>query len=428
MADATADQIKFAQSRMNYFEKELNKGANDKLKALVKVTKKTTASDIATAIKDAENITPKDVTDAKAAAANAETKLTTDVGDVATKLAAAQQKVTDLITKIDKANTAAEKIVKDTEKTAVTDPLGKANTAASEAKTKLDGIDINDIKTKTGADLETAINDAVQAIEDAVAAIGTAKTEVGNANTAAGAITEGTDTDQTPTPDKTAVTGAITAANTEVGSAETSVGDVKTAGTTAQKDYTDYADKKNTADTIKEGTSPIIKATNDACPNIKDTKAVKGDDVTTCFADGFKDYGFINAILKNIPNAGTGALKATGDAFNAYGDDLTGPSNKDKLDSANFYYKLVGTVCGFAPFDGEQSKLPAGTTKCYEQANKVAVAILSSPNCGSDKLDSGAVKGACYTELAIGNLYNNGDTDAMFIDISHAYPDDVVTV
>ena len=93
MADATADQIKFAQSRINYFEEVLNKGEKDTLKTLVKVTGKTKADEIATAIQTAPSVTKKEVTDAKNAAEAAGTKLEGDIVQVAKDLSTVKGKV-----------------------------------------------------------------------------------------------------------------------------------------------------------------------------------------------------------------------------------------------------------------------------------------------------------------------------------------------
>ncbi len=75
---ATDFEIKFAQSRIDYFDKVLKKGENDKVKTLLKAIKvendKTkvdadfSASGIAKAIKTAKEVTQEQITAAKATA------------------------------------------------------------------------------------------------------------------------------------------------------------------------------------------------------------------------------------------------------------------------------------------------------------------------------------------------------------------------
>ncbi|EDV18478.1 uncharacterized protein TRIADDRAFT_63006, partial [Trichoplax adhaerens] len=377
-----------------------------------------------------------DVDKAKKDAADAGTKLESDIVQVATDLSTVKGNVDKLVTAIG----AAQKVVNGITSNADTadklkEAKGKLNIAAddaTEAQTQLKKVDIDEIKKKEGNDLKTAIKDAKTAIEAAQKKIdgGSAGGAIANlklAETALKNVKDNSDNAITPPTELGDATTAATDAKTAFG--DGSSGLAKNIDT-AETDYADYLTAETKAANTKVGTSPIATAAKAACPKITDTKTADEGKVKECFADGFKNYDFINALLKNIPNTGKDVLTQDAGSFNGYADKLTDSTNTDKLASANFYYKLVGTVCGFAPFDGEKNKLPEGTIKCYEQANKVAVAILSDSNCGSDKLNSGAVTDGCYNALAgkIGDLYNNGDTDGMFIDISHAYPDDVVTV
>ena len=137
-----------------------------------------------------------------------------------------------------------------------------------------------------------------------------------------------------------------------------------------------------------------------------------------------KGYDFINNILENIPNKATDVLINVGNTFIAYADILGDKGKEDQLKSAKIYYRLIGTVCGFAPFDGEMDGLNENTVKCYNHANKVAYALLQNINCGSDKLDCFKVKESCYYGIAdkLYDLYNRGNTDDMRIDLMSDYP------
>ena len=73
---ATEFEIKFTQSRVDYFDKDLKKGENDKVKTLLKAIKVEggtdfSASGIAKAIKTAKEVTQEQITAAKAAAKKA---------------------------------------------------------------------------------------------------------------------------------------------------------------------------------------------------------------------------------------------------------------------------------------------------------------------------------------------------------------------
>jgi hypothetical protein len=166
------------------------------------------------------------------------------------------------------------------------------------------------------------------------------------------------------------------------------------------------------------------------CPKVTDVSKMNADAFKACFAEQIKDHGFINALLKSIPNAGKGVLKVASSAFS--GPDAI--TTEDNLKLLNAYAKVITTVCGADPFQ-IKSELPEDTDthhavtsnrveKCLEQANKVAYAILSVTECGKDELDSGSVKAACYKGFAdkAGVLYNGGDFDKMDIDLSGKYP------
>jgi len=144
-----------------------------------------------------------------------------------------------------------------------------------------------------------------------------------------------------------------------------------------------------------------------------------------------KNYGFINAILKNIPNLGKDVLKSdtTEKIFTDPADTIT----DDNIKVLNDYAKIVTTVCGIGPFITtdlpEKDANSHHVKNCLDQANKVAYALLADSNCGKDKLDSGNVKADCLKAVAnmAPDLYNGGDFDVMNTDLSGMYPyNDVV--
>ena len=313
MADATADQIKFAQSRINYFEEVLNKGANDKLKTLVKVTGKTKADEIAAEIKGAQDITQAMVDQAKKDAAAAEQTLDTDIEKVRTELNTVKGNVDGLVTGIGAAQTEVDKITSDSDTSGklkdTKTKLGYANDYATDAKTKLEEVNIDEIRKKKGDALKTAIIDAQNKIKDALGKINGVKgvkENLGYANDDLKNVKKpnGNDPVDIPAELGKAQNDATAAENAFGDDSSGLVGSIKT----AEKDYTAYSDKKQIADTIKVGTSPIVTAAEDACPNIGDTKKADEAQVTKCFADGFEKYDFINALLKNIPNTGKDVL------------------------------------------------------------------------------------------------------------------------
>ena len=320
---ATDFEIKFAQSRVDYFEKVLKKGEGDGLKTLLRAIKTEggtdySASGIANAIKASKIILQKD----KDAAVTKAAQLTKDAGNMKVVTGVTQQNIDDA--------KAAAKVETD-----------KAN-----AMTVGAGV--------TQADIDTAVQNAQKA------------------TTAANAIKVGDDP-------------VFAAAKALLG--EDTVAKIK-AETDAAKLTTLYTDKA---------------------------------------PDFMKNYGFINAILKNIPNLGKDVLKSdTTNKIFTIEEDIT---TQDKLNMFNAYAKIVLTACGADPFvnsnDLPEKDVNSHHVKnCLDQANKVAYALLVDSNCGKDKLDSGNVKADCLKAIAgmASDLYNGGDFDAMNTDLSGKYP------
>lgn len=312
---ATEFEIKFAQSRIDYFDNVLKKGANDKVKTLLKAIKAAkgadfSASGIAKAIKAAKEVEQKDK-DAAVKAADANLKTAT-TADTAAK-AAATKAATDL----------------------------KAATAA---------------KTKADADLKTA------------------------------------------TAAKTAADGMKVGEDDVTVAAKALLGD---------KIVTDI--KATTKDAA--GDTAAEKLYVDKAPEF------------------LKSYGFINAIAKNIPNAGKDVLKGTG-TFDGPVTTIT----DDNIKILNDYAKIVTTVCGIGPFvttDFPEKDVHSNHVEnCLKEANKVAFTILSIAKCGKDQLDKDKnISADCYEGLANedAHLYITTDFDKMHTDLSGEYPyNDVV--
>lgn len=307
---ATEFEIKFAQSRIDYFDNVLKKGANDKVKTLLKAIKAAkgadfSASGIAKAIKAAKEVEQKDKDAAvKAADANLKTATTADT---------AAKAATDL----------------------------KAATAA---------------KTKADADLKTA------------------------------------------TAAKTAADGMKVGEDDVTVAAKALLGD---------KIVTDI--KATTKDAA--GDTAAEKLYVDKAPEF------------------LKSYGFINAIAKNIPNAGKDVLKGTG-TFDGPVTTIT----DDNIKILNDYAKIVTTVCGIGPFvttDFPEKDVHSNHVEnCLKEANKVAFTILSIAKCGKDQLDKDKnISADCYEGLANedAHLYITTDFDKMHTDLSGEYPyNDVV--
>lgn len=440
---ATDAQRNFAASTINYFNIDLKGGAGDTIKALVKATQQTTASGIAAAITNAKEITQegknkavKDATDKLAVVTD------TDLPAVEKSLEAAQKAVTDLTAKISTASKAAEKIVKSADKTAVTNPLGEASKAATKATTELDKINTDAMAKMTGTALKNAMTSAKLAITAASEAIDGgnegAVAKLAIATTAANAIAGGASAGQTPTADKKAVIAAVSGATAAVGAAKDAIGGsskglVKDA-TTAGTDYTSYVSLQAAADAMEVGDHPITDAANaynKACGGkIADIEKVTDAEVIACNTELLKGYGFINAILKNIPSKATGVLvkDASGDFFSGYAADLDKPANADKLKAAEAYFKIAVTVAGSEPFaTGDAIPEPKDYTNHAKhvehtllQLNAISYALLDDTKCGSaNKADLSD----CYKVHAadLKAIYAVGATDEMNIDVSAKY-------
>ena len=324
---ATDFEIKFAQSRVDYFEKVLKKGEGDGLKTLLRAIKTEngsdyTASGIANAIK-------------------------------------------------------ASKVILQAVKDAAVTKAAQLTTAAN-AMTVVPGAVVPGV---TQADIDTAVANAK------------------DATTKANAMT--------------VVTGVT----------QQNIDDAKAAA----------LDATTKAAAIKVGDDPVLTAAkallgDDTVAKIKADDGKDAAKLTTLYTDKapdfMKNYGFINAILKNIPNAGKDVLKSDTKTFTA----PTSITTQDKVDILNAYAKIIGTVCGADPFI--TTDLPEKDTNshhvknCLDQANKVAYALLADANCGKDKLDSGNVKADCLKAVAgmASDLYNGGEFEAMNIDLCGKYP------
>ncbi|MFK7760945.1 MAG: hypothetical protein AB8B46_02325 [Candidatus Midichloriaceae bacterium] len=383
---ATEFEIKFAQSRIDYFDNVLKKGANDKVKTLLKAIKAAkgadfSASGIAKAIKAAKEVEQKGK-DAAVKAADADLKTAT-TADTAAK-AAATKAATDLTT---------------------------ATTADTAAKAAA---------TKAATDLAANPTDAtlIAADTDAKAAATKAATDLTTATTA--------DTDA-----KAAATKAATDLTT-----------AKTAGTAAKAaaDLKTATDAKTAADGMKVGEDDLTVAAKALLGDkvVTDIKATTKDAAGDTAAEKLyvdkapeflKSYGFINAIAKNIPNAGKDVLKGTG-TFDGPATTIT----DDNIKILNDYAKIVTTVCGIGPFvttDFPEKDVHSNHVEnCLKEANKVAFTILSIAKCGKDQLDKDKnISADCYEGLAneAANLYITTDFDKMHTDLSGEYPyNDVV--
>lgn len=440
MVAATDAQRNFAASTINYFNIDLKGGAGDTIKALVKATGKTAAGGIATAIKGAKETTQaqkdaavKVATDKLAAVKDK------DLPAVKTSLEAAKTKVVDLTTKISTTSTAAGKIVKDDEKNAVTDKLNNAKTAATKAATELAKIDLAKMATMTGDALKNAIITAKQAITNASDAINNAENgaikNLELATVAAGKITTEGD-GATTAALKTAVTNALTAATTAGTAAKNAIGDggaglVKDAAT-AGTDYASYVLLQEKADAMVVGDHSIADAANaynKACGGkIADITKVDEAGVIACNTELLKGYGFINAILKNLPNKATDVLKVTDNAFSGYAADLDKPANADKLKAAEAYFKITVTVTGSEPFAaGDAIPEPKDYTNHAKhvehtllQLNTISYELLQVESCGSaNKADLSECYKGHATDLKA--IFTVGATDKMNIDVSAKY-------
>jgi hypothetical protein len=358
---ATDFEIKFAQSRIDYFDKVLKKGENDKVKTLLKAIKvendKTkvdadfSASGIAKAIKTAKEVTQEQITAAKATAK----KATADANAM---------KVSDAVTQAD---------------------IDAAKNAAKKATADADAMKVGDAVTQ--AEIDTAKAAAKKATADAAAMKVSA------------AMTQ----NEIDTAKATAKKATADAAAMKVGDAD--------AVTVAAKAL------------LGDDTVKAIKATSEdsAAEKLYVDKA----------PEFLKDYGFINAIAKNIPN-----VKSTDSVLKANDSTFAGPADtvtEANVKVLNAYAKIVATVCGTGPFV-KAADLPEKDSdshqveNCLKEANKVAFPILSIDSCGKDKLQDSKVDDACYKGLADkdADLYITTDFDKMHTDLSGEYPYDKV--
>ena len=442
---ATKDQIEFAQSRWDYFEKILKKGEGDKLKSLLKAIKAVglnndlKAQSIATAIKNAKTVTQTAKNKAIQEAKDALEKVTiTDINATKTALVEAQTKVNTLVDKIDTANSLINgSEATDGEKQKVLEKLKFAKSNASDAKNKLANIDFDKMAKLTGDDLCKAIANAKTAISEAGESISGKDHATKNLQYA----TEEAGDIQNDAA-KTDVISELTSLTDDGKEVEDAIGTttiglvqaVETAGT----DCRDYESKQKVADAMVVGDDPVMTAAkallgDTGAKSIKDaTDNSAAKDVFVNQAPTFlKDYGFINAILKNLPNKATGVLEVVNNVFGKYCNNYNDANGK----MADYYAKTIATVCGTGPFVTEDD-LPEKDVNshhvksCLAQANKIAYTILSVDECGNDKLDNGNVKDACYKGLAdkANDLYNNGKVDELNIALDGKYPDDVVSV
>ena len=431
---ATADQINTAKSTMNYFYMNLKGGANDVVKALYLATKAGTPSGMVAAIKAANTLVKNKKDEVKDAKTALEEVTNTDLADLKIKLTEAQGKVGELLTKIAAAKTKIG--------TAGKAEVEAAEAKAKEAQGKLDSVNPNVIKTKKGAELKAAIDDAKTAIDDAKTAIDDGTNGAEAKLSAASTAITGTTPPGTPPPELTA---AITAA----GEAKTAIGDdSNTLGKTAKTALTDYATYKTAQDAVDginaaQNILDVAKAYNEGCGNKlnADLAQVKDIEVEGCTVKIIEKFGLLGAILKNIPYQATGVLANDGSST-FYNFEF--PLSVDNLNIAKIYTKISGAVAGTGPFVGaasggdipepEAQHTPHSTThhvsKSLEQFNKFSYFVLNKGNCGSNKLDTDKkIKEDCYKEIAkdVSGLYPGVDitttpaTDETNMDVSGEY-------
>jgi hypothetical protein len=210
------------------------------------------------------------------------------------------------------------------------------------------------------------------------------------------------------------------------------------AATTAASDLTTATNAKKAADDMKVGDGAVLTAAKTLLGDktVTDIRADDGTDndkLTALYVNKapefLKDYGFINAIAKNIPNAGKNVLETGADTFSAYKSNTL---KDDALKAGNAYFKIIATVCGTGPFVTadlpEKDAHSHHVQNCLDEANKVAFTILSINSCGKDKLKDSKVDDACYKGLADkgADLYSKTDFDKMHTDLSGEYPYDKV--
>ena len=431
---ATDDQRNFAASTINYFNIDLKGGANDKLKALVKATQKTVAGDIAAAIAGATTITQANKDQAVKDAQAAFAKLNGDFTALGASFAVAKSAVDNLASKITETTTAANSIADtDAAKTTVTTPLGEAQAQVKNAIDALAKIDLAAMAKLTGNDLAKAINDGKTAIYNVITALNDstngAIVKLADATTAAKNIADAAQKTAVTTPLGEATTLATTAGDAIGDSSKGLVKDAATAG----NDFDDYKKKQGAADGMVVGDDPVMtaaKAYITACVSkITDFTKIQGTDVVACNTELLKNYGLINAILKNLPNKADAVLKSSGTSFNDYAANLNDSGNEAKLKAANAYFKIAVTVTGSEPFaTGDAIPEPKSYTnhathvgQSLDQLNAMSYALLQGTNCGSaNKADLSVCYGVHATDLIA--IYNPKAIDDMNIDVSAKYP------
>jgi hypothetical protein len=404
---ATDDQRNFAASTINYFNIDLKGGANDKLKALVKATQQTAAAGIATAISNAKTITEANKNDAvtKAVVAfttaqTAKTNADTTATTAATELIAATQKDAD------------------------------AKTAATTADSELQAATQKDTTAKVALSADPDNTTLQQAAAQAATELTAATLKDTTAKTTA--TTAATDLQTATQKDADATTAATTAA-TELQAATLKDTTAKTTATTAANDLQTATENKAEADAIKVGDDPVMtaaKAYITACGSkITDFAQIKDTDVITCSTELLKNYGLINAILKNLPNKADTVLTSASNAFNGYAANLNDSGNTDKLKAANAYFKIAVTVTGSEPFaTGDAIPEPKSYTnhathveQSLDQLNAMSYALLQDINCGSaNKADLSGCYKVHATDLKA--IFNPATIDNMNIDVSAKYP------
>ena len=359
-------------------------------------------------------------------------KLNGDLTILGTSFAVAKSAVDNLASKITETTTAANSIA-DAAKITVTTPLGEAQAQVKNAIDALAKIDLAAMAKLTGNDLAKAINDGKTAIYNVITALNDstngAIVKLADATTAAKSIADDAQKTAVTTPLGEATTLATTAGDAIGDSNKGLVKDAATAG----NDFDDYKKKQGAADGMVVGDDPVMtaaKAYITACVSkITDFTKIQGTDVVACNTELLKNYGLINAILKNLPNKADAVLKSSGTSFNDYAANLNDSGNEAKLKAANAYFKIAVTVTGSEPFaTGDAIPEPKSYTnhathvgQSLDQLNAMSYALLQGTNCGSaNKADLSVCYGVHATDLIA--IYNPKAIDDMNIDVSAKYP------
>ena len=330
-------------------------------------------------------------------------------------------KVSDAVTQadIDAAKNAAKKATDAANAMKVSDAVTQADidaakNAAKKATADADAMKVGDAVTQ--AEIDTAKAAAKKATADAAAMKVSA------------AMTQ----NEIDTAKATAKKATAAAAAMKVGE-EVTQADIDAAKAAAKKATAD-------ADAMKVGDADAVTVAAKALLGDDTVKAIKATSEDSAaeklYVDKapefLKDYGFINAIAKNIPNVkSTDSVLKDNDSTFA-GADFGKIITEKAVSQFNAYFKIVSTVCGIGPF--ETADLPEKDSdshqveNCLKEANKVAFPILSIDSCGKDKLQDSKVDDACYKGLADkdADLYITTDFDKMHTDLSGEYPYDKV--